>query len=183
MIEPVTEIARIGEDFGRWDELLALILSSFAYMDNIIDPPSSAHRLTLASLARKARDEIAFAAIENGRITGCVFLRTEPDFLYIGKLAIAPADQGKGIGRRLLAVAEEIAREKACPRYGSKPASNSPTITRPSQDGALPGRRKIPIRALPAPPRSKCRNGWRKISCGPAERGSAGGGRRRRCGC
>lgn len=116
MSEPaVIEVIRIGEDFRRWDELLALILSSFAYMDGIIDPPSSAHRLTLASLARKARDEIAFTAIENGRLIGCVFCRPEQGFLYIGKLAIAPASQGKGIGRRLLSVAEEIAREKGLP--------------------------------------------------------------------
>jgi ribosomal protein S18 acetylase RimI-like enzyme len=112
--EPI-EIIRIGEDFRRWDELLALILSSFAYMDGIIDPPSSAHRLTLASLAQKARDEIAFAAIENGRITGCVFCKPEPGFLYIGKLAVAPASQGKGMGRRLLSVAEAIARERGLP--------------------------------------------------------------------
>jgi hypothetical protein len=72
------QIARIGEDFGRWDELLALILSSFAYMDGVIDPPSSAHRLTLASLAQKARDEIEFAAIEGGKLTGCMFLKPEP---------------------------------------------------------------------------------------------------------
>ncbi len=114
MSEPI-EIIRIGEDFRRWDELLALILSSFAYMDGIIDPPSSAHRLTLASLAQKARDEIAFAAIENGRITGCVFCKPEPGFLYIGKLAVAPASQGKGMGRRLLSVAEAIARERGLP--------------------------------------------------------------------
>jgi ribosomal protein S18 acetylase RimI-like enzyme len=112
--EPI-EIIRIGEDFRRWDELLALILSSFAYMDGIIDPPSSVHRLTLASLAQKARDEIAFAAIENGRITGCVFCKPEPGFLYIGKLAVAPVSQGKGIGRRLLSVAEAIARERGLP--------------------------------------------------------------------
>ncbi len=116
MTEPAAiELLRIGENFRRWDELLALILSSFAYMDGTIDPPSSAHRLTLASLAQKARDEIAFAAIEKGRLIGCVFLKPEPGSLYIGKLAIAPASQGKGIGRRLLAVAEEIAREKGLP--------------------------------------------------------------------
>ncbi len=116
MTEPAAiELLRIGENFRRWHELLALILSSFAYMDGTIDPPSSAHRLTLASLAQKARDEIAFAVIEKGRLIGCVFLKPEPGSLYIGKLAIAPASQGKGIGRRLLAVAEEIARESGLP--------------------------------------------------------------------
>jgi len=109
------EIIRIGEDFGRWDELLALILSSFAYMDGVIDPPSSAHRLTLASLAQKARDEIAFAAIEGGGLVGCIFLKPEPGSLYLGKLAIAPAHQGRGIGRRLLAAAEDVARQNGLP--------------------------------------------------------------------
>ncbi|MDQ0132324.1 ribosomal protein S18 acetylase RimI-like enzyme [Neorhizobium galegae] len=116
MSEPAAiEITRIGEGFGRWDELLALILSSFAYMDDVIDPPSSAHRLTLASLAQKAREEITFAAIEGGRLIGCIFCKPEQGFLYIGKLAIAPTSQGKGIGRRLLSLAEEIAREKGLP--------------------------------------------------------------------
>ncbi|MBW6423620.1 GNAT family N-acetyltransferase [Rhizobium sp. XQZ8] len=109
------EIIRIDERFGRWDELLALILSSFAYMDGVIDPPSSAHRLTLMSLAQKARDEVAFAALEEGKLAGCVFCKPEPGFLYIGKLAISPAWQGKGIGRKLLSFAEEVAREKGLP--------------------------------------------------------------------
>lgn len=34
------EIAKIGEEFNRWQELLALIMSSFAYMDGVIEPPS-----------------------------------------------------------------------------------------------------------------------------------------------
>jgi ribosomal protein S18 acetylase RimI-like enzyme len=109
------EIIRVDERFGRWDELLALILSSFAYMDGVIDPPSSAHRLSLASLWQKAQDEIAHAALEDGRLVGCVFCRPEPGFLYIGKFAISPAHQGKGIGRRLLSVAEDVAREKGLP--------------------------------------------------------------------
>jgi N-acetylglutamate synthase-like GNAT family acetyltransferase len=109
------EINRIDGAFGRWDELLALILSSFAYMDGIIDPPSSAHRLTLASLAQKASDEMAYVAIEEGRLTGCIFLKPEPTCLYVGKLAVAPGLQGTGIGRRLLAVAEDTARALQLP--------------------------------------------------------------------
>jgi len=67
------------------------------------------------SLAQKAQGEIAFAAIEDGRLVGCVFCKPEPGFLYIGKLAISPVCQGKGIGRRLLSVAEDIARERGLP--------------------------------------------------------------------
>ncbi len=107
----MSETVRIENDFGRWDDLLALILSSFSYMDDVINPPSSAHRLTLASLAQKALSEIAFVAIEENRLVGCVFLKPEADCLYVGKLAVAPDQQGKGVGRRLLGLAETVARE------------------------------------------------------------------------
>lgn len=111
------EIFRLGSDFDRWDELLALIHSSFAYMDGVIDPPSSAKGLTPASLAEKAGTEIAFLAVEEGQLLGCIFCRPElADCLYIGKLAVHPDAQGKGLGRRLLAKAEAAARERGCSR-------------------------------------------------------------------
>ena len=110
------EIAKIGEEFNRWQELLALIMSSFAYMDGVIDPPSSAHRLTLENLAQKARVEIAFVALDGDEIVGCLFCRPEPPAcLYVGKLCVSPKAQGKGIGRMLLEQAEALARELALP--------------------------------------------------------------------
>ncbi|NSX83978.1 GNAT family N-acetyltransferase [Agrobacterium tumefaciens] len=110
------EIAKIGEEFSRWQELLTLIMSSFAYMDGVIDPPSSAHRLTLENLAEKARVEIAFVALDGDEIVGCLFCRPEPPAcLYVGKLCVSPKAQGNGIGRMLLEQAEALARELALP--------------------------------------------------------------------
>ena len=109
------EIAKIGEEFNRWQELLALIMSSFAYMDGVIDPPSSAHRLTLENLAEKARVEIAFVALNDDELLGCLFCRPEPTCLYIGKLCVSPKAQGKGIGRMLVQKSEALARELALP--------------------------------------------------------------------
>nr|CAD6428197.1 N-acetyltransferase [Rhizobium sp. Q54] len=109
------EIVRIGPDFGRWSELLGLIRASFAYMEGVVDPPSSAHLLTPASLAQKARNEIAFAAICESALAGCIFCRIETSSLYVGKLAVIPGLQGKGLGRRLMARAEDIAMEKGLP--------------------------------------------------------------------
>lgn len=108
-------IHRIEESFSRCEELLALIMGSFAYMDGVIDPPSSAHRLTADSLQDKIRQEIGLIAEAGGRLLGCAFLRPEPDFLYVGKLAVSPEAQGAGIGSRFLAEAEAIARHLGKP--------------------------------------------------------------------
>lgn len=109
------EISRIDASFSRYQELLALILSSFAYMDAIIDPPSSAHRLTLENLAQKTKDEIAFIALDGEDLQGCIFCKPEASSLYVGKLAVSPSSQGKGVGAALLRKAEEVARDLGLP--------------------------------------------------------------------
>jgi len=108
-------ISRIDDSFERYKELLALVMGSFAYMDGVVDPPSSAHRLTVATLKDKVRDEIGLIAEVDGRLVGCAFLRPEPDFLYVGKLAVSPEAQGAGIGSRFLTETEAIARELGKP--------------------------------------------------------------------
>ncbi|PKA41973.1 GNAT family N-acetyltransferase [Rhizobium sullae] len=108
-------IVRIDESFSRWNELLQLILSSFAYMNGRINPPSSALSLTLQSLAEKATNEIGYVALEDEDLLGCMFLRPEPECLYLGKLAVAPKAQGKSVGRKLLQLAEAIAKARSLP--------------------------------------------------------------------
>lgn len=105
-------IARIDPDFRQWDTLLALLRRSFAYMDGVIDPPSSAHALTVESLQERARTEAGFAAMDGDEIVGCVFVRERDDDCYIGKLAVEPVMQGRGIGRRLLLAAEDFATSR-----------------------------------------------------------------------
>jgi GNAT superfamily N-acetyltransferase len=104
-------LRRLDDGFARWDELLDLILASFAYMDGRIDPPSSALALTPANLEAKAISEIAYAALEGEQLVGCIFCRPEVESLYVGKLAVLPEAQGKGIGKRLLGLAETTAQE------------------------------------------------------------------------
>lgn len=105
-------IVALPSDFDRWRDLLDLILRSFATMDGVIDPPSSAHRLTPDSLRDKACNETVFLAIDGSRIVGCVFAAIRETDIYLGKLAVAPERQGEGIGRRLLAQVEELARAR-----------------------------------------------------------------------
>jgi GNAT superfamily N-acetyltransferase len=106
------KIICIDESFGRWEALLDLILTSFAYMNDRIDPPSSALKLTPEALAEKARAELGYVALDGEDLLGCMFLRPERECLYLGKLAIAPEAQGRGIGRQLLQIAEGVARER-----------------------------------------------------------------------
>jgi predicted N-acetyltransferase YhbS len=91
------------------EELLDLIMRAFAYMDGVIDPPSSAHRLTVENLREKCAAEIAFVALEGERLVGCVFLAERTDHFYLGKLAVDPAFQGQGIGKLLMREAEAAA--------------------------------------------------------------------------
>jgi len=101
--------------FDRWDELHALLMASFAYMDGRIDPPSSLLRMDPQTLAGKARFEKLLLAIENDHVVGCLFLRAEPEALYAGKLAVDSAFRGKGIARKLFAAAENQARRAGLP--------------------------------------------------------------------
>ncbi|CDX61888.1 GCN5-like N-acetyltransferase [Mesorhizobium plurifarium] len=105
-------ITGLPAHFDRWDDLLALIRRAFAYMDGIIDPPSSAHLLTADTLAEKAKQETGFLAIENGRVVGCVFALERAQDFYVGKLAVEPGLQGQGIGARLMRAVEDLARER-----------------------------------------------------------------------
>ncbi|MFN5171339.1 MAG: GNAT family N-acetyltransferase [Cyclobacteriaceae bacterium] len=47
---------------------------------------------------------------EADTILGCVELRSEKSRLYLGMLSVAPNTQGKGIGKKLMAAAEDHAR-------------------------------------------------------------------------
>ena len=108
-------VSRAAEDFTDWEALLALILRSFAFMEGRIDPPSSAHLLTPAALRGKAQAEALFLA-HAPTLAGCVFCAPQADALYIGKLAVDPAHQGRGLGRALIAAADGHARALGLPR-------------------------------------------------------------------
>jgi predicted N-acetyltransferase YhbS len=81
-------------------------------MDGVIDPPSSAQQLTPGVLREKCAAETVFVARYEGRLAGCIFLADRGDLAYVGKLAVEPALQGRGIGRRLTETAEAEARRQ-----------------------------------------------------------------------
>ena len=52
---------------------------------------------------------------DKDEIEGCVFLQKRNGKLYLGMLSVNPSLQAKGIGKQLMAAAEDHARQQGCP--------------------------------------------------------------------
>jgi GNAT superfamily N-acetyltransferase len=96
-----------------WTAVMGLLHRAFAAMDGRIDPPSSLHRLTAEGVARQA--ETGEVWLIGTPPVACLFLTRLPQALYLGKLAVDPQVQGRGLARRLLEVAEGRARALGLP--------------------------------------------------------------------
>jgi len=89
-----------------WNKILSLLQTSFAYMENRIDPPSSMHRLTVEAISKHSEtDEIWVIEQQNSPIA-CMFLTSKAHALYLGKLAVSEAYRGQGLARQLVDCAE-----------------------------------------------------------------------------
>src|SRR5690606_21309803 len=77
---------------------------AFSLHDGRIDPPSAAHRETPETLARKLeRETLLVAGDDAGAVLGCIFCRLETaSEAYIGRLAVDPSHQRRGVARTLL---------------------------------------------------------------------------------
>jgi ribosomal protein S18 acetylase RimI-like enzyme len=68
-----------------------------------------------ADYAAAARRGQAWAAVVDGQIAGFIILMPQPGYLLLENVAVLPAAQGRGIGARLLILAEEHARSLGLP--------------------------------------------------------------------
>lgn len=68
-------------------------------------------RLTAEDLESHFKSGTFLVSEEDGRITGCIYIKRRGDRAYFGLLSVDPSRQKSGIGRRLVAAAEEFARE------------------------------------------------------------------------
>jgi ribosomal protein S18 acetylase RimI-like enzyme len=82
-----------------------------AYIPRIGRPPAP----MIADYASAvARGEVWVAA-RDGTVVGLLVLLPRPDHLLLENVAVLPAEQGRGTGSRLLAFAEEQARQSGLP--------------------------------------------------------------------
>ncbi len=100
-------LRRLASNDPALPALLALVRRSFAYMDGVIDPPSSMLRLTLADLGAQAVTGEIWVI---GDVAACVFLTPRTEALYIGKLAVAAQARGQGHARTLIDLAADRAQ-------------------------------------------------------------------------
>jgi len=77
-------------------------------MSDRIDPPSSMHALELADLVRHCETGEIWAVGEP--VHACMMLTPKRDALYLGKLAVAEREQGRGLARKLVDLAESRAK-------------------------------------------------------------------------
>lgn len=97
---------RLFPDDPTLPDVLALIRSAFAYMDGVVDPPSSMHRLTLEDLRTGPGEVWAIG----DPVVACAIFTAQTDTLYVGKIAVAPEARDRGMARRLIDAAEARAR-------------------------------------------------------------------------
>jgi len=64
-----------------------------------------------ADYAEAVRTGLTWAAVRDDVIVGLLVLVVRPDHLLLENVAVLPSAQGSGVGARLLALAEEQARE------------------------------------------------------------------------
>jgi N-acetylglutamate synthase-like GNAT family acetyltransferase len=68
-------------------------------------------RLTAEDLESHFKAGTFLVSEEDHRITGCIYVKRGGERAYFGLLSVNPSRQKSGIGRRLVAAAEEFARE------------------------------------------------------------------------
>ncbi len=71
----------------------------------------SEDRLNAAELEFHFKTGTFLVTEDDGKITGSVFVKLDEERAYFGLLSVDPSQQRNGVGRRLVAAAEEFARE------------------------------------------------------------------------
>ncbi|MEZ5830383.1 MAG: GNAT family N-acetyltransferase [Dongiaceae bacterium] len=95
------------EDAGA---IAAVIQRAFAAYRGTLQPEPSALKETEDSIRSALGSESFVIARQAGRVIGCVSVKDRAGVAYARRLAVEPAQQGKGLGRALMMEAEALAR-------------------------------------------------------------------------
>ena len=99
-----TEIRRAGANDA--DSVRELTRAAYAKLVAVIGREP---RPMTANYESAVRDHLVDLLLDNGKLVGLIEMRSEAEHLSIVNVAVAPAFQGNGLGKLLLAHAEEVA--------------------------------------------------------------------------
>ncbi|HEX3875432.1 MAG TPA: GNAT family N-acetyltransferase [Bryobacteraceae bacterium] len=91
------------------EALTGIINRAFAVEKFFID----ADRITLDQV-REFLDKGAFFVAQDDQIQACIYVELRGERAYFGLLSVEPAYQRSGLGKQLIAFAENFAREAGC---------------------------------------------------------------------
>lgn len=96
-------------------EVLTLQRAAFVSEAQIYgDPDMPVLTQTLDEVRVELAENLGCVAVRDARIVGAARARSDGALLLIGRIAIAPDQQGEGIGSMLLAALEDRGREAGC---------------------------------------------------------------------
>ena len=106
------------------DQLLALVNGAFrgesskkgwTHEADLIEGSARTDAATLEEMLLHPESTMLKFSRPDDQIEACVYLQVKPRGLYLGMLTVQPELQGAGIGKQLLAAAEDFARQHHCP--------------------------------------------------------------------
>ena len=96
---------------GDADEISQLMKAAYAiYASRQLDLPD-----VCAGIDDDIRDHRVWVALAGGVVVGAIVLVLGQDFVQVANVAVMPGHTGSGLGRRLLSLADDLAREKRKP--------------------------------------------------------------------
>jgi len=98
------------------DAIVALIHRAFGQYRGKLRPESSALLESADTIRAAMKTGTVLLAVRAGAILGCISVQRKAGCAYAGRLAVEPMEQGTGIGRALIAEAEEVARRMGVAR-------------------------------------------------------------------
>lgn len=109
MQDSITIRTAAADDVPR---IVALLNAAFAMERAFIDRD----RTSAAEIAQYLASGTFFVvdAGDGGALASCMYLEQRGDRLYLGMLAVNPAQQGRGLGRQMMAAAESHAASLGC---------------------------------------------------------------------
>jgi len=116
MRNPSTGLMLRSLEMGDAEPAAALIRTAFAAQPQATDPPSSALRETADSIAGWIAAGGGTCLMRGAAIVALLLWDERDGGLYCGRLAVDPAERGRGLARLLVAAAARAPRRRGLPR-------------------------------------------------------------------